>query len=134
MGVAVFCHRDGKFLMIRRGREHRPGYDTWSVPGGALERGEGWQEAAEREVFEETGLKIHGGYLRAATNDIMPGGEHWVTLWIAAWVIGGVLVPSEEAAGFRWCTMQDLPQPLFQPCWDNYRAARVVAAASAVPT
>ena len=47
-GVVV---RDGLVAVI-----HRPKYDDWSLPKGKLERGESWEEAAVREVREETGL------------------------------------------------------------------------------
>ena len=36
---------------------HRPGYDDWSFPKGKLEAGEGVEQAALREVKEETGLR-----------------------------------------------------------------------------
>jgi 8-oxo-dGTP diphosphatase len=36
---------------------HRPRYDDWSFPKGKLDPGEGWEEAALREVWEETGLR-----------------------------------------------------------------------------
>jgi len=35
---------------------HRPRYDDWSFPKGKLDDGEGVEEAALREVEEETGL------------------------------------------------------------------------------
>ncbi|HEV2311416.1 MAG TPA: NUDIX hydrolase [Acidimicrobiia bacterium] len=35
---------------------HRPRYDDWSFPKGKLDDGEGFEEAALREVEEETGL------------------------------------------------------------------------------
>jgi len=42
-----------------RGREialiHRTRYDDWSLPKGKLNPGERWEEAARREVKEETG-------------------------------------------------------------------------------
>jgi 8-oxo-dGTP diphosphatase len=47
-GVVV---RDGDVLVV-----HRPRYDDWSLPKGKLERGESWEEAALREVREETGI------------------------------------------------------------------------------
>jgi 8-oxo-(d)GTP phosphatase len=48
-----------------RGREvalvHRPKYDDWTLPKGKLVDGESWQEAALREVEEETGLSVRLG-------------------------------------------------------------------------
>jgi 8-oxo-dGTP diphosphatase len=47
-------------LILRPGGEiavvHRPRYDDWSLPKGKLDKGEGFEEAALREVLEETGL------------------------------------------------------------------------------
>ena len=36
---------------------HRPKYDDWSLPKGKLDKGESFEEAAVREVWEETGLR-----------------------------------------------------------------------------
>ena len=36
---------------------HRPKYDDWSLPKGKLKPGEGFCEAALREVEEETGCR-----------------------------------------------------------------------------
>ena len=36
---------------------HRPRYDDWSLPKGKLDAGESWEDAAVREVEEETGLR-----------------------------------------------------------------------------
>ena len=47
-GVVV---RDGQVLVV-----HRPRYDDWSLPKGKLEDGETWEDAALREVHEETGV------------------------------------------------------------------------------
>ena len=47
-GIVV---RDGRVLVV-----HRPRHDDWSLPKGKLERGESWEDAALREVEEESGL------------------------------------------------------------------------------
>jgi 8-oxo-dGTP diphosphatase len=47
-GVVV---SDGRIALI-----HRPKYDDWTLPKGKLDPGESWEEAAVREVREETGI------------------------------------------------------------------------------
>jgi 8-oxo-dGTP diphosphatase len=44
--------RDGLVAVV-----HRPKYGDWSLPKGKLEPGETWEQAALREVEEETGLR-----------------------------------------------------------------------------
>jgi 8-oxo-dGTP diphosphatase len=48
--------RDGCVLLV-----HRPKYDDWSFPKGKLDGGETWEQAALREVEEETGLRCELG-------------------------------------------------------------------------
>jgi ADP-ribose pyrophosphatase YjhB (NUDIX family) len=43
-------------LLIKRGRP--PAQGAWSLPGGAQELGETAEEAARRELLEETGLTV----------------------------------------------------------------------------
>jgi ADP-ribose pyrophosphatase YjhB (NUDIX family) len=45
---------------------HRQRYDDWSLPKGKLDPGEGWEEAALREVEEEIGLRCRSA--RAAAD------------------------------------------------------------------
>ncbi len=54
--AATVVERDGKVLMVRRGIE--PGLGLWSLPGGYVDRGEVVERAAEREVMEETGVRV----------------------------------------------------------------------------
>jgi 8-oxo-dGTP diphosphatase len=65
-GVIV---REGRVLVV-----HRPGHADWSFPKGKLEAGETWEEAALREVEEETGLRCTlGDYLGSAFYDVAEG-------------------------------------------------------------
>jgi ADP-ribose pyrophosphatase YjhB (NUDIX family) len=54
IGVVVWCR--GRVLLIRRGKPPRAG--QWSLPGGAQQLGETIEEAARREVREETGVSL----------------------------------------------------------------------------
>jgi 8-oxo-dGTP diphosphatase len=44
--------RDGRVAVV-----HRPGHGDWSLPKGKLDPGESWEQAALREVHEETGIR-----------------------------------------------------------------------------
>ncbi|RBY96475.1 NUDIX hydrolase [Blastococcus sp. TF02-8] len=59
--VGAIVH-DGarRLLVVRRGQD--PGRGLWSVPGGRVEPGETFREAVEREVLEETGLRVRAGH------------------------------------------------------------------------
>ena len=54
VGAVVF--NDDKVLLVRRAQP--PSEDLWAIPGGRVELGETLQEAAEREILEETGITI----------------------------------------------------------------------------
>jgi ADP-ribose pyrophosphatase YjhB (NUDIX family) len=58
---AVVHDQAGRLLLIQRGRE--PSRGAWSLPGGRVEAGESAAEAVEREVLEETGLRVRAGAL-----------------------------------------------------------------------
>ncbi len=55
--VAVAVQPVGAGLLVVR-RAIPPAKDRLALPGGFIDLGESWQEAAAREVFEETGLTI----------------------------------------------------------------------------
>lgn len=59
--MVLFTVRDGQLqlLLIRRGAEPHRG--KWALPGGFVEMDEGLEQAARRELEEETG--VSAGYL-----------------------------------------------------------------------
>lgn len=56
VGIGIIVLRPGAVLLVRRG--HAPAAGEWSLPGGAQELGETAEEAARRELMEETGLSV----------------------------------------------------------------------------
>jgi 8-oxo-dGTP diphosphatase len=56
VGSLCFIEHEGRLLMLRQ--LHRRG---WTLPGGLVDRGEDAEQAAVREVEEETGLGIRVG-------------------------------------------------------------------------
>jgi 8-oxo-dGTP diphosphatase len=114
-GVGVLLLRDGTLLLGRRRSPH--GRGTWSPPGGKVEPGETDEEAARRELVEETGLAGAVPRVVAETVDTFPSGDCWLTRWVLMeWVSDEpeVLEP-EEQDSWGWYAWDRLPGPLFQP-------------------
>ncbi|GBF08442.1 ADP-ribose pyrophosphatase [Aeropyrum pernix] len=55
VGVGCLVFRDGRILLVKR--KYPPGRGKWSIPGGHVRLGETLEEAAVRELEEETGIK-----------------------------------------------------------------------------
>ena len=93
--------RDGSVLVI-----HRRRHDDWSLPKGHVEAGETWQEAALREVWEETGLRCELGEYLGATNYVAPAeGAKEVRYWLMT--ADGEAVASHEVDAVCWATLDE---------------------------
>ena len=81
---------------------HRPKYDDWSLPKGKLDPGEGWEQAALREVREETGWRceiereLAPGHYRDGD-----GRPKFVRFWLMR-AVEGEFAPNDEVDALRW--------------------------------
>jgi 8-oxo-dGTP diphosphatase len=81
---------------------HRPRYDDWSFPKGKLEPGENEEEAALREVEEETGLHCRLEHELATTRyRDARGRPKTVRYWLMT-PIGGQLGAANEVDEVRF--------------------------------
>ncbi len=86
---------------------HRPRYDDWSFPKGKLDRGEGWEDAALREVQEEIGLRCRLGHeLPSTSYRDSKGREKVVRYWMME-PLDGEFVPNDEVDEMRWIAAGD---------------------------
>ncbi len=115
VGVGVFIIKDGKILLGKRKNSHGAG--EWSLAGGHLEFGETWQGCAEREVYEETGLRIKNVRFFGATNDIFKEQKHFVTIFMVSDYESGKVSVKEpgKMEEWKWFFPGKLPSPLFTP-------------------
>jgi 8-oxo-dGTP diphosphatase len=105
LAVSAAIFRDGRVLIVRRGRA--PSQGIYTLPGGGVEVGETLEAAVVREVREETGLEIEllalAGYRQMIARDA--GGKierHFVILPFAARWRGGEISLNEELAEADW--------------------------------
>jgi 8-oxo-dGTP diphosphatase len=90
--------RDGKVAVV-----HRPRYDDWSLPKGKLEPGESFEEAAVREIAEETGARAR--IVRELDSDryIDNRGRPKLVRWYLMDVDdAGEFTPDDEVDELRW--------------------------------
>jgi 8-oxo-dGTP pyrophosphatase MutT (NUDIX family) len=82
---------------------HRPKYDDWSFPKGKVETGESDEEAAVREVREETGFEVSlGAELDTVRYVDGRGRPKRVRYWLMTVVGGRPAVPNAEVDALRW--------------------------------
>lgn len=81
---------------------HRPRYDDWSFPKGKLDPGESFEQAAVRELAEETGYAVDLGVELPAVTYVDRNGRSKVVRWWAMTVLGGDFVPNDEVDELAW--------------------------------
>jgi polyphosphate kinase len=81
---------------------HRPAYDDWSFPKGKAQPGEAPEEAARREVLEETGYDCVIGAEIATLEYPDRAGSHKLVRYWAMTVTEGEFLPNSEVDEARW--------------------------------
>jgi 8-oxo-dGTP diphosphatase len=95
---------------------HRPRYDDWSLPKGKLDPGEGWEEAALREVREEVGLRCRlGDELPPVGYTDHKGRAKVVRYWLMEPQDDPRFEPNEEVDEMRWLTAGEAAGTLSYP-------------------
>ncbi|MDE2198274.1 MAG: NUDIX hydrolase [Rhodospirillales bacterium] len=105
VGIGVVVLRPGEVLLVRRGKP--PSVGAWSLPGGAQELGETVEEAARRELREETGLTVGPLHLAAHVDSIHhdPSGRvrfHYTILDFAARWEAGTPRAGDDVTEVAW--------------------------------
>ncbi|MGH2523196.1 MAG: NUDIX domain-containing protein, partial [Anaerolineales bacterium] len=111
VAVGVVMEREGKLLLIRRANDPERG--KWSFPAGFVDGGEDPALAAVREALEETGLAIRittvlGIFAKASDTE---GAD--ILIVYRADVIGGELLPGDDAAEARYFGRDEFPDLAF---------------------
>ncbi len=112
--ATIFDEKREKVLLTQRTDNGR-----WCLPGGGMESGESAAEACEREVLEETGLKVHvkrlaGVYSNPDQLVIYKDGNKafFVVLNFEAGIIEGELSLSSETTAFGYFSLKEMESML----------------------
>jgi ADP-ribose pyrophosphatase YjhB (NUDIX family) len=114
---AVVIITDNENRILLQKRMHHP-VGRYGLPGGLMELGESTMETAQREVYEETGLKVSNLNLI----DVFSGKEHFIkapngdqfyVVVTAYWTkefSGTLEINDEESMSLDFYHMDDLPE------------------------
>lgn len=114
----------GHVLLIRR--KSPPSAGAWSLPVGFVQFGETAEQAAVREVAEETGLQVEATALIGTYNDIIEDAHSHLVLIFRAHVLSGELRAGDDAEEAAWFSENHLPPVAFASAQSAVEAWRAV--------
>lgn len=114
--AVVFGYEDGNISVLLIKRKYEPFKGKWALPGGFVLETESLEAAVERELHEETGVKIN--YLEQLYTFGHPGRDprgRVVTVAYFALVRPDTfqLMASTDAAQAKWFDIKELPEMSF---------------------
>lgn len=133
-GVGVMLLKEGRVLLGKRWEDPEKAYSelkgggAWTMPGGKLDFQESFEEAARREVKEETGIDLRTFKVICVNNEIIEN-AHFVTIGLFSDDFEGepkVMEP-DEIIEWRWFDLDNLPEKVYFPSkkiLENYKQGK----------
>lgn len=114
--ITIFTVRNDQLNVLLIKRAEPPFRGEWALPGGFVTENEGLEQAAERELVEETG--VSGFYLEQLYTFGAPRRDprgHVITVAYSALIPADTLVlrASTDAEGVAWFSIDKLPELAF---------------------
>jgi ADP-ribose pyrophosphatase YjhB (NUDIX family) len=110
VGIGCIVFKGDHVLLVRRGKPPRIG--QWSLPGGAQHLGETAEDAARRELHEETGIEVGPLALAIVVDAISrdDGGRalyHYTIIDFAAQWLSGEARAGDDVSEVAWALPAD---------------------------
>ncbi|MEX0935144.1 MAG: NUDIX domain-containing protein [Candidatus Paceibacterota bacterium] len=118
VGVGIMIKKGNSVLLGHR-KARKEKTESWTFPGGAVDYGETCHDAAVREMYEETGLKVNSLSFIGLIDDFDGAGhEHWITVNFLCEDFSGELEVKEphKIEGWHWRDLDEMPDGLWGPC------------------
>ena len=109
--VAVVAEKDNKVLFIKRAVQ--PAKGMWALPGGFIEQGESVEQAALRELLEETGIKAKKAEIIKVVTAQSAVFRTLIFIGVKASGISGKLKAGDDACDARWYDIDKIPAVTF---------------------
>jgi 8-oxo-dGTP diphosphatase len=110
--LAIFTIRDGLLTVLLVQRREHPYQGDWALPGGFVRPDESVEEAASRELAEETGVTSFSGYLEQLKTYGAPDRDPRMRVVSVGHVALAPDLPEPRAGGdalaARWWPVEDL--------------------------
>ena len=118
IGGSVIVHKNGKILL-----QLRKDNDCWGYHGGCVELGEAVEDAAKRELLEETGLtanslELMGIFSGAELFYTYPNGDMVANndvVYLCEDFSGEIITETNETTDLRWFEIDNLPTNISPP-------------------
>ena len=111
VGIGIVVIKDDSVLLVRRGKP--PNIGAWTLAGGAQEIGETTEQAARRELLEETGLEVDALHFAATVDNIRRDADgrirfHYTIIDFAARWVSGEPVAATDVSEAAWAKLDAL--------------------------
>ena len=110
--IVAIRENEGRRELLLIQRKNEPYMNCWALPGGFLDMGETLEQAAERELKEETGLEIKSLRQLGAFSkvDRDPRTRVISVAYFAELTSGQTAIAADDAQDVGWFDLEKLPE------------------------
>jgi len=128
--AVVYDESTDKILVLRRSKKEKFHTGAYDLPGGHMDKGESVAECLQREIKDETNLKVQIGDILAIRE--YPK-EHEMfnkikALRFIAYYQGGEVKLSEEHSSFQWLTFAEVEKKLADDGYEQEKKETILLA------
>lgn len=103
--ASIVVEKENKVLLVKRATRPEKGY--WTVPGGHVDAGETFRQAAQREAIEEVGgVTIEGSQMMSFIHDADICHRHKAHVFRGN--VTGKIIAGSDAADFGWFSLNEM--------------------------